>query len=198
MDPLFFSLGHVNSCGSGEVTHFIKRRLLPHAVMLATDVNTLAITKTQSFSSSCSVPSSSSTTPSQDVDTLLADMFTCFNPQRTHFDLVVFNPPYVPTEDDELQRALRERDISASWAGGRDGRVVIDRFLDAVPAFLAGDDGKSIVYLVVLQDNKPYELMREMTRRYAQLECRVCAQRSAGMESLYVLRMTSHSKKDKK
>ena len=50
--------------------------------------------------------------------------------RRGVFDLVLFNPPYVPTPPDELERAAQERGLAAAWAGGERGRVVIDRFLD--------------------------------------------------------------------
>ena len=62
-------------------------------------------------------------------------------------DILLFNPPYVPTPPDEGKISLTYSrsiayeinslfltavggcGISASWAGGLDGRVVIDRFL---------------------------------------------------------------------
>lgn len=44
------------------------------------------------------------------------------------FPLQVFNPPYVPTPNEELDRT----DIARAWAGGLNGRVVIDLFLPFV------------------------------------------------------------------
>ena len=40
----------------------------------------------------------------------------------------IFNPPYVPTPDDELTRT----DIARAWAGGNRGRAIIDKFLPQV------------------------------------------------------------------
>ena len=44
---------------------------------------------------------------------------------REKVDILIFNPPYVPTPADEVG----SKGIEAAWAGGEDGRVVIDRFL---------------------------------------------------------------------
>ncbi|WP_432564320.1 HemK2/MTQ2 family protein methyltransferase [Kineococcus sp. SYSU DK003] len=49
------------------------------------------------------------------------------------FDVVLANPPYVPAETEVLPRHRPGR----SWDGGRDGRAVIDRILEGVPAVLA-------------------------------------------------------------
>jgi release factor glutamine methyltransferase len=51
------------------------------------------------------------------------------------FDVVAFNPPYLPTEED------RERDdwMAVALSGGASGRAVIDRFLSSVGRVLAPD-----------------------------------------------------------
>jgi release factor glutamine methyltransferase len=59
-----------------------------------------------------------------------ADLFSSFKSELS-FDLILFNSPYLPSEKDEINSW-----IGKSWAGGVDGRLVIDRFIAQVPSFL--------------------------------------------------------------
>ncbi len=57
------------------------------------------------------------------MDTICGDLFSSL--RQVHgglADIVLFNPPYVPTESRELKDAASG--ISAAWAGGIDGREV--------------------------------------------------------------------------
>lgn len=80
------------------------------------------------------------------VDVILGDLCTVFRNNTncsennnseinsTHFkgkifDVVMFNPPYVPSEPEEVGTFS----IDAAWAGGENGRVVTDEFLRQVP-----------------------------------------------------------------
>jgi release factor glutamine methyltransferase len=49
------------------------------------------------------------------------------------FDLILANPPYVPSPDDALPRAGASR----AWEGGGDGRRLLDRLIAEAPAHLA-------------------------------------------------------------
>jgi release factor glutamine methyltransferase len=59
-----------------------------------------------------------------------ASLFTALNP-KVKFNLILFNAPYLPSEEDEVASW-----IGRSWAGGANGREVVDGFICEVPAHL--------------------------------------------------------------
>ena len=95
-------------------------------------------------------------------------------------DVLLFNPPYVPTDDEEVGGS----GLSASWAGGEDGRAVIDRFLPLVK-FLLSPSGRC--YLVLVEENRPTELRRYFARQG--LTATVVVKRQAVNEGLMIMRV---------
>eukprot|EP00536_Pseudo-nitzschia_multiseries_P005308 jgi/Psemu1/238404/estExt_Genewise1.C_990012 len=71
-------------------------------------------------------------------------------------DVLIFNPPYVPTEDSEISGS----GIEISWAGGQDGRRVIDRALPQIARLLRQPDG--VCYMITVDDNLPCELASKL------------------------------------
>ena len=65
------------------------------------------------------------------VRTRRGDLFAPVAGER--FDLILANPPYVPSAADELPRSGAAR----AWEGGGDGRALLDRLCDEAPAHLA-------------------------------------------------------------
>jgi release factor glutamine methyltransferase len=59
-----------------------------------------------------------------------ADLFMALS-DEARFDLVTFNAPYLPSEDGEANSW-----IGRSWAGGANGRQVVDLFISQVHAHL--------------------------------------------------------------
>jgi len=51
---------------------------------------------------------------------------------RKNVDLMIFNPPYVPTGEEEASTAAVTRGIESSWAGGSSGMAVTNRLLNQV------------------------------------------------------------------
>ena len=110
------------------------------------------------------------------VPVVRADLFSGIGGQ---FDLIVFNPPYLPTAPDERVDGWLDR----AWNGGDDGRAVINRFLGQAPAFLA--DGGSI--LLLLSSLTGIEAVRERMASAGLLVHDVASVRCPG-ERLVVLR----------
>lgn len=66
----------------------------------------------------------------QNMAFLQGDLFTALK-DGTKFDLILFNAPYLLSEEGEDSTW-----IGRSWAGGANGRVVLDRFIPQVPSYL--------------------------------------------------------------
>ncbi|KAH7290189.1 hypothetical protein KP509_30G035600 [Ceratopteris richardii] len=90
-------------------------------------------------------------------------------------DVLIFNPPCVPTLDEEVG--------TSAWAGGNKGRVVIDRMLKTVDSILSK---KGRFYLVTVTANNPGEICQIMRRKG--FSSRIVIQRHSEEESLHVLK----------
>ena len=66
------------------------------------------------------------------------DLFTAIG-NRAKFDLILFNAPYLPSEDAEETSWLEN-----AWSGGPSGRRLIDRFVHEAPNYLK-PDGKLLL-----------------------------------------------------
>ncbi|CCW70691.1 unnamed protein product [Phytomonas sp. Hart1] len=75
-------------------------------------------------------------------------------------DVVLFNPPYVPTSTEELEQALTRKDlITSAWCGGERGRVVLDRFIEMLPHYLSRD---GCCYIVLIKENDIADVYRKI------------------------------------
>lgn len=117
------------------------------------------------------------------ADLVRCDLLEAFLPRlRQQVDLILFNPPYVVTPDDEVS----VDGISAAWAGGTNGRVVIDRFLAQVGDLLSPS---GLMYMIIVQDNLPDQLIEQLGSEYG-LQASIVLSRRADEEFIHVLRIT--------
>lgn len=86
---------------------------------------------------------------------LVSDLF---EKVKGTFDFIVFNPPYLPTSDEEKLSGKE----NLAFDGGKSGREVIDRFLEEFPEYLK-DGGELFLLLSSLSDRgESAEKLREM------------------------------------
>lgn len=57
------------------------------------------------------------------IEVIRGDLLSCI---KGRFDIIIFNPPYLPTEEGEREKGW----INTALDGGHDGRKVIFRFLE--------------------------------------------------------------------
>lgn len=117
------------------------------------------------------------------VDVLRSDLLGALRPALLgKLDLILFNPPYVVTPDDEVSTT----GISAAWAGGKDGRIVIDRLLKTVHEYLSP---AGLLYMIAVHDNRPEQLLADLFERTG-LHGEILLTSRADEELLYVLRIS--------
>ncbi|KAJ1630755.1 S-adenosyl-L-methionine-dependent methyltransferase, partial [Pavlovales sp. CCMP2436] len=131
--------------GSGAVTSsfFVSLQLPTPALFLCTDINPRAAATTRATCALNRV---------RPFDIVRTD-FVHALAARLHgqVDVLIFNPPYVPSPPDEMGTDR----IEAAWAGGERGREVIDRLLPLVGALLSPSGA---FYLLLEAANEPAEI----------------------------------------
>ena len=142
--------------GSGVLGLFCATR---GAQVTASDIDELAIRQVASTSSLLGVK----------LKLVVSDLFTDV-PGR--FDLIIFNPPYLPSENIQ----------DATVDGGPLGRTLIDRFLRCLPDHLR-KGGESLLLVSTL--NNPSSLLGG----YGKFEFSTIVKRQLFFEELQVLRM---------
>ncbi|GKA48632.1 HemK methyltransferase family member 2-like protein [Tanacetum coccineum] len=95
-------------------------------------------------------------------------------------DVMVVNPPYVPTRKEEVGSVR----ITSSWAGGENGRSVIDKILPIADNLLSE---KGWLYLLFLAANDPLQICLQM--RDKGFASKIVVQRSTEEESLHVIKI---------
>jgi release factor glutamine methyltransferase len=145
-------------CGSALISRELSCRV--HS-LVATDINPHAVKRAQA----------------EGIDAVRADLF---NGIMSKFDLVVFNPPYVPTKAKERTTGW----INLAVDGGETGRDTINRFLEDLRDHL-NPEGRAL--LLVSSLNGVENIMANA--RGQGLQAREVIMERYFFEQLYVIRL---------
>lgn len=158
-------------CGSGVVINFLAK-YLKKCTFLATDINKQA----------CEATRVTSAINSNHIDVVNCDLIMpMLEKLHKNIDILIFNPPYVVTDSNELNSTS----IQAAWAGGKDGRVVMDRLFPLLDRILSPS---GVFYLVCIQPNRIDDV--ELVLNNFGFKLAKVLNRKAGIENLFILRFT--------
>jgi release factor glutamine methyltransferase len=182
MAPICLEIG----CGSGVVSVFfrtywlelqrLKNKKPAHLLSYVTDINPKALQITrrtfqQAMKCNRSVKIDVVVETNQEhqyrddssignVEYVLCDLATPLIHQlRGRVSYILCNPPYVPTDDEEVGFT----DITAAYAGGQNGRRIIDRLIPQIMTLLSVRNG--VAYLVTIDENLPLQLAINVHRQ---------------------------------
>lgn len=139
--------------GSGVIISALAKKIGTDSICLATDINPIA----------CDATRKTAVRNGAQVCPIRCNLTDALRPRTV--DVLLFNPPYVVTSDEELQtqqfdtgsKPSTERNLVFSWAGGKDGRRITDILLNKLDDILSPT---GVLYLLLLQENKPNEIIK--------------------------------------
>ncbi|WP_094227009.1 HemK2/MTQ2 family protein methyltransferase [Methanolobus psychrotolerans] len=123
-------------------------------------------------------PCAASCAKSNSIDVIRTDMFTGLKSNH-QFDIIIFNPPYLPTSEDEKIPGW----LNYAFDGGFDGRKDIRPFMEHVSAYLKP---KGIVLLLVSSLTGIKEVRKEMELHG--FNSQVIASKKCSFEKLVVIK----------
>lgn len=164
--------------GSGALITFLASILGPFTHYIATDINPIAAQCTSQTAKQNGVS----------ICCVITDLVECLIPQILgKVDVLIFNPPYVVTPSEEVG----SHNIEASWAGGKEGREVMNRLFPLVFTLLSNS---GCFYLVTVAENKPDEII-SLLESFG-LGGEITMTRKAGRERLSILKFTKQNERN--
>ena len=136
--------------------------------VVAVDINPYAI--------KCAQKNAKAQGVTEKVDFFQGDLFQPLRNDKS-FSLILFNSPYLPSEPHEENSW-----IGKAWAGGPNGRKVIDRFIAGAPCWLT-ENGRVLLVQSSLSDpDKTIEMFNELN-----LQAKVVSQIKFSFESIILI-----------
>ncbi len=98
-----------------------------------------------------------------DIEFIQSNLFDEFSPLlRNKFEIILFNPPYLPYEP--YIKEKNKKKIDYSWEGGKKGIETFEKFLNQLKDFIR-ESGSVFIYFT-FSSNSPLELL------YSKIEAR--------------------------
>lgn len=185
---LILEIGSGSGCVINFVSKMLSSELKRSVAAIAVDINYEATIETIRCANRL-------TNMVTNLDAMQTSLLDGIRPSN-QFDIVFFNPPYVPSDfsDVYLGPDSGAEVIDAAWAGGNIGRFWTDKFLEKLIKDSSNDGGflspNAIVYFVALESNSPEELMTLAVERWGFSNAAIVEKRHAGIERLSVIRLS--------
>jgi len=138
-------------------------------------------TVTDINSSACNaIQSTSKNNGASNLDVVRTSVLSCLS-LRGKVDLLLCNPPYVATDEEEVGGL----GITAAWAGGHRGLGVTKAVVDQLGDVLSPS---GLAFIVLEQCNKPDQVVKDVEDMG--FNCDIILERRAGREFLKILKIT--------
>eukprot|EP01095_Lingulamoeba_sp_RSL-Kostka_P015497 TRINITY_DN714_c0_g1_i1.p1 TRINITY_DN714_c0_g1~~TRINITY_DN714_c0_g1_i1.p1 ORF type:complete len:234 (+),score=67.88 TRINITY_DN714_c0_g1_i1:245-946(+) len=141
--------------GSGCVITFLalmlKELQVYHTQCFAVDINPKAALATKKTAIENNV----------NVQAINCNLLDGVEPLFGKVDILLFNPPYVCTEETEYDKSIEgnEGNIIASWAGGINGTNALELLIPNLPNLLSD---KGCFYLLLERKNNPKKILKKI------------------------------------
>ena len=145
------------------------------AIIASKNCSTVTATDVNPYAIDCAVKNLIAN-KSYNVELRKGSLFEAVENEK--FDLVLFNTPYLPTDEDE--RVGDELDDA--WDGGNDGRKIIDQFLEGLKDHLTPNGRVQLVQSSLSDIDKTIEKLNEQG-----LEASVTARKKCFFEEILVI-----------
>lgn len=164
--------------GSGVIITAVAKSLRESACF-AVDINPQA----------CAITKRTAKMNEANLEVINMNLLNAFRPNAV--DILIFNPPYVVTTDEELLGDVGasgggafNENIKKSWAGGVDGRRIMDKVFDRLDSILAKN---GVAYVLVIEENKPQEIIIKL--KTMKFNAAIVAERRIRGEHLLILKI---------
>ncbi|TIA88932.1 hypothetical protein E3P99_02302 [Wallemia hederae] len=163
--------------GSGCVIAFVASILKSSCLYVAADINEHASKCTQA----------TATRNGYSVQAINANLMDCLRLERS-VDLLLFNPPYVPTEEEEYSQSQLTKQLSSALSGGNLGMELTELVLSRLDTLLSPNGA---LYLVAIRQNKPEEICQRLNDT-GNFTASILLKRRAGIELLHIIKCSPH------